>query len=115
MWRGWWGDEPSYHAPVFVLTHHRHDPVEMEGGTTFHFVDGFETAMERAIAAAGDDTVDHRGRRQRGPAGLRGRRDRRDHAQPRPIVLGRGESTFDDLADLRPTRSRCTPRRRRRT
>src|SRR4051812_40935809 len=44
-WRGWWGDEPPYHAPVFVLTHHAHDPIEMQGGTTFHFVtDGFDSA-----------------------------------------------------------------------
>ena len=55
-WRGWWGDEPPYHAPVFVLTHHEHEPVEMEGGTTFHFVtDGFDTAYARAVEAAGDD------------------------------------------------------------
>jgi dihydrofolate reductase len=39
-WRGWWGPEPPYHAPVFVLTHHAHEPIEMEGGTTFHFVTG---------------------------------------------------------------------------
>ena len=44
-WRGWWGPEPPYHAPVFVLTHHSHAPIEMEGGTTFHFVtDGFDAA-----------------------------------------------------------------------
>jgi dihydrofolate reductase len=54
-WRGWWGDEPPYHAPVFVLTHHPHDPIAMEGGTTFHFVtEGFDVAFERAQAAAGD-------------------------------------------------------------
>ena len=58
-WRGWWGDEPPYHAPVFVLTHHARDPIEMEGGTTFHFVtDGFDAAFERAQAAAGDRGVD---------------------------------------------------------
>ena len=57
MWRGWWGEDPPYHAPVFVLTHYPHDPVEMEGGTTFHFVTSFDEAMERAIEAAGDDTV----------------------------------------------------------
>ena len=44
-WRGWWGEEPPYHAPVFVLTHHEREPVEMAGGTTFHFVtDGFDAA-----------------------------------------------------------------------
>src|SRR3954451_7398169 len=44
-WCGWWGPEPPYHAPVFVLTHHPHDPIAMEGGTTFYFVDAFETAL----------------------------------------------------------------------
>lgn len=52
-WRGWWGDEPPYHHPVFVLTH-PHDPIEMAGGTTFHFVtDGVEAALQRAFDAAG--------------------------------------------------------------
>ena len=53
-WRGWWGPEPPYHAPVFVLTSHAREPVEMEGGTTFHFVtDGFDTAYSRARETAG--------------------------------------------------------------
>jgi dihydrofolate reductase len=58
-WRGWWGDEPPYHAPVFVLTHHAHGPIEMAGGTTFYFVTaGFDAALEQAKAAAGDGDVD---------------------------------------------------------
>ena len=57
-WRGWWGENPPYHHPTFVLTHHAHDPIEMEGGTTFHFVtEGPEAALERARAAAGDADV----------------------------------------------------------
>ena len=57
-WRGWWGEEPPYHAPVFVLTHHERAPLEMAGGTTFHFVtDGLEAALARARAAAGDADV----------------------------------------------------------
>jgi dihydrofolate reductase len=57
-WRGWWGDEPPYHAPVLVLTHHEREPVEMAGGTTFHFVTGgFDTAYAAAVEAAGDDEV----------------------------------------------------------
>ncbi len=57
-WKGWWGDNPPYHTPVFVLTHHPREPVEMEGDTTFHFVtDGIESAIERARAAAGDEDV----------------------------------------------------------
>jgi dihydrofolate reductase len=58
-WRGWWGPEPPYHAPVFVLTHHAREPIEMEGGTTFHFVtDGFDAAYAQARETAGDDGVD---------------------------------------------------------
>ncbi|MQY10779.1 hypothetical protein SRB5_08920 [Streptomyces sp. RB5] len=57
-WKGWWGDDPPYHAPVFVLTHHPRDPQPMEGGTTFHFVtDGVASAMRRARDAAGDRDV----------------------------------------------------------
>ena len=57
-WKGWWGDDPPYHHPVFVLTHHPREPVEMQGGTAFHFVtDGIESALEQARAAAGEKTV----------------------------------------------------------
>jgi dihydrofolate reductase len=57
-WKGWWGDDPPYHVPVFVLTHHEREPLEMEGGTTFHFVtDGIESALEQARAAAGERDV----------------------------------------------------------
>src|SRR2546421_8870113 len=54
QWTGWWGDNPPYHYPVFIVAHYPRDPVEMEGGTTFHFVsDGIESALEQARAAAG--------------------------------------------------------------
>jgi dihydrofolate reductase len=57
-WKGWWGDDPPYHNPVFVLTHHPREPVEMQGGTTYHFVtDGIESALEQARAAAGGKEV----------------------------------------------------------
>jgi dihydrofolate reductase len=57
-WKGWWGDDPPYHNDVFILTHHRRDPVEMEGGTTFHFVtDGIESALAQAREAAGGKDV----------------------------------------------------------
>ena len=57
-WRGWWGPNPPYHNHVFVLTHHPHDPIEMEGGTTFFFVtDGILSAMDQARAAAGDKDI----------------------------------------------------------
>jgi dihydrofolate reductase len=57
-WKGWWGEEPPFHTPVFVLTHHEREPLEMEGGTTFHFVtDGIEPALEQAREAAGGKDV----------------------------------------------------------
>ena len=58
QWTGWWGDNPPYHYPVFIVTHHPRDPVEMEGGTTFHFVtDGIESALDQARDAAGGKDV----------------------------------------------------------
>lgn len=58
-WTGWWGPEPPYHAPVFVLTHHRRDPIQLDGGTTFHFVtEGFDAAYSAACEAAGPSGVD---------------------------------------------------------
>ena len=57
-WTGWWGEDPPYHTPVFVLTHHPREPVSMQGGTTFTFVtDGIESALDQARAAAGDQDV----------------------------------------------------------
>ena len=57
-WQGWWGDTPPYHCPVFVRTHHKHDPIELQGGTTFHFVtDGIEAAYAQAVAAAGGRSI----------------------------------------------------------
>ncbi|MCP9968739.1 dihydrofolate reductase family protein [Actinomadura madurae] len=57
-WKGWWGDNPPFHAPVFVLTHHPRDPQPMDGGTTYHFVtDGIESALTQAREAAGDGDV----------------------------------------------------------
>jgi dihydrofolate reductase len=58
QWKGWWGDDPPYHYDVFVVSHHAREPVEMEGGTTFHFVtDGIERALERAKESAGGQDV----------------------------------------------------------
>src|SRR4051794_2928597 len=99
-WRGWWGDEPPYHAPVFVLTHHAKDPVEMAGGTTFHFVTaGFDVAFERARAAAGDADVTIAGGastiRQALAAGVVDELVL-DFA---PLLLGAGERLFDGVSD----------------
>lgn len=95
-WRGWWGAEPPYHAPVFVLTHHAHDPIEMEGGTTFHFVTGgFDEAFARAQEAAADLGVDIAGGasavRQALAAGVVDELT----LDIAPVVFGAGETLFD--------------------
>lgn len=98
VWRGWWGDEPPYHAPVYVLTTHPHDPIEMAGGTTFHFVtDGFDAALEAAREAAGDADVRIAGGastiRQALAAGVL------DELilDIAPVVLGEGERPFGGI------------------
>lgn len=101
-WTGWWGDEPPFHAPVFVLTHHPREPLEMTGGTTFHFVtDGVESAVAQAREAAGDrDVVVHGGAdtvRQTLRAGLL------DEIQVSvaPVLLGDGTRLLEDVGDAR--------------
>jgi dihydrofolate reductase len=97
-WRGWWGDEPPYHHPAFVLTNHPRDPIPMDGGTTFYFVtDGIEAALARAFEAAGGKDV-----RLGGGAGaiqqyLRARLVDELHIAIVPILLGDGERLFDHL------------------
>jgi dihydrofolate reductase len=100
MWRGWWGEEPPYHCPVFVLTHYPHDPVELTG-TTFHFVTSFEEAMERAIEAAGDETVTIAGGASAVRQGLAAGLVDEIMLNHAPVVLGGGESPFEGLPDLR--------------
>ena len=99
-WRGWWGDEPPYHAPVFVLTHYPHDPIAMEGGTTFHFItDGFDVAYARAKETAGDLGVDIAGGastvRQALAAGVIDELT----LDIAPVLLGGGESLFGGVQD----------------
>ncbi|HEU4393747.1 MAG TPA: dihydrofolate reductase family protein [Solirubrobacterales bacterium] len=101
-WNGWWGDDPPFHVPVFVLTHHQREPLAMEGGTTFHFVtDGIESALAQAREAAGGRDVKLSGgasvAQQYLAAGLV------DEMQLNvaPILLGGGERLFEDVgADL---------------
>ncbi|MEP6786916.1 MAG: dihydrofolate reductase family protein [Acidobacteriota bacterium] len=100
-WKGWWGDEPPYHVPTFVLTHYARDPIVMKGGTTFYFVtDGIHSALEQAKAAAGDRDVRIGG----GPATIRQYLNERLidelHLVLRPVILGKGEPLFAGL-DLR--------------
>ncbi len=97
-WKGWWGDSPPYHVPVFVLTHHPRAPLAMAGGTTFHFVTGgIHEALDRARAAAGGKDVRIGG----GPAVVRqylraGLVDEM-HLAITPVVLGRGEPLLQDI------------------
>lgn len=107
-WKGWWGDEPPYHTPVFVLTHYARDPIEMQGGTTFHFItNGIHAAMKAAKEAAGDrdvrigggaDTV-----RQYLQAGLVDEM----HLALSPVLLGQGEALLSGI-DLTALGFKCT-------
>ena len=107
-WKGWWGDEPPYHVPVFVLTHHARAPVEMKGGTTFYFVTGgIESAYAQAMKAANGKDVRLGG----GAATIReylqaGLVDEM-HLAISPVLLGSGESLFAGL-DLASMGFRCT-------
>ena len=108
QWKGWWGDTPPYHTPVFVLTHHARPPIEMAGGTTFHFVtDGIHAALERAKQAAGTRDVRIGGGaatvRQYLKAGLIDTL----HLAISPVLLGSGENLLADL-DLAQLGYRCS-------
>ena len=107
-WKGWWGDEPPYHTPVFVLTHHPRPPLRMAGGTEFHFVaGGIHEALTLANAAAGAGDVRLGGGvatvRQYLRAGLIDEL----HLVIRPVLLGRGEHLLGDI-DLRALGYECT-------
>ena len=97
-WKGWWGHEPPFHHPVFVLTHHVQEPIEMEGGTTFHFVDaGIEDALEQAFAAADGDDVRLGGGASTVRQYLRAGLVDSLHIPIAPVMLGSGERLFEDL------------------
>ncbi|PNI07165.1 5-amino-6-(5-phosphoribosylamino)uracil reductase [Arthrobacter sp. AFG7.2] len=101
-WHGWWGVDPPYHAPVFVLTHHPRPPLQMEGGTTFTFVsDGIRSALDQAREAAGGEDVAIAGgaetARQYLAAGLID--ELRLHIAP--VLLGSGERLFDGVGNLK--------------
>ncbi len=94
-WKGWWGDNPPYHCPVFVLTHHAHEPVVMAGGTTFHFVtDGIEAALARAVDAAGGKDVVLGGGVSTVRQYLRAGLIDEMHVAIAPVLLGAGEHLF---------------------
>ena len=100
-WDGWWGSEPPYHASVFVLTHHAREPIEMEGGTSFHFVtQGFEAAYAQARETAGEDGIDIAGGastvRQALAAGVIDELT----LDVVPVLFGSGERLFDGVESL---------------
>jgi dihydrofolate reductase len=97
-WKGWWGDNPPYHAPVFVLTHHARKPIEMEGGTTFHFVTGgIDEALMLAKDAAGAKDVRIGGGASTVRQYLQARLIDEMHLVISPVVLGSGENLFQGL------------------
>jgi dihydrofolate reductase len=100
-WKGWWGDEPPYHVPVFVLTHHTRAPIQMAGGTEFRFVtDGIQSALTQAKAAAGGQDVRLGGGVSTIRQYLQAKLIDELHLAVRPILLGEGENLFQGL-DLR--------------
>lgn len=97
-WKGWWGDNPPYHAPTFILTHHDRESIVMEGGTTFHFVtDGIHSALERARDAAGARDVKIGGGVSTVRQYLQVRLIDELHFALSPVMLGRGEAMFEGL------------------
>jgi len=97
-WKGWWGENPPYHVPVFVLTHHPRKSIEMAGGTTFHFVtDGIDQALWRAKEAAGSKDIRIGGGVETVRQYLRGRLVDEMHLAISPVVLGSGEHLLSGL------------------
>jgi dihydrofolate reductase len=100
-WTGWWGEDPPYHAPVFVLTHHPREPLEMRGGTIFTFVtEGIEAALAHARAAAGDADVAIAGGAATVNQYLAARLLDELRLHVAPVILGAGERLFDGVPDV---------------
>jgi dihydrofolate reductase len=107
-WRGWWGESPPYHTPVFVLTHHARNPLSMDGGTTFYFVtDGIESALRQATAAAQGQDIRLGGGIDTIRQYLRARLVDEFHVAISPLILGSGEALFSGI-DLLNLGYRCT-------
>ncbi|HEY2175647.1 MAG TPA: dihydrofolate reductase family protein [Mycobacteriales bacterium] len=111
-WRGWWGEDPPFHVPVFVLTHNKREPLPMQGGTTFNFVtDGIESALEQARSAAGGKNILVAGGasavQQYLAAGLLDEL----YLHIAPVVLGAGERLLDNVGDptLEPVKVVASP------
>jgi dihydrofolate reductase len=107
-WKGWWGTNPPYHVPVFVLTHYKRDPIEMEGGTTFHFVTGgIHDALDQAKAAAGGKDVRVGGGVSTIRQYLKEKLIDELHLAVSPVLLGKGENLFAGL-DMLELGYQCT-------
>lgn len=107
-WKGWWGDNPPYHVPVFVLTHYKREPIIMEGGTTFYFVtDGIHAALEQAKAAAAGKDVRVGGGASTIRQYLQEKLIDEMHLAISPMLLGSGEHLFAGL-DMLKLGYRCT-------
>jgi dihydrofolate reductase len=107
-WQGWWGKNPPYHVPVFIVTHHPRAPIEMDGGTTFHFVtDGIHAALKRAREAAGEKDVRIGGGANLIQQYLRARSIDEMHVAMAPVFLGGGERLFEGV-DLKALGYECT-------
>jgi len=107
-WKGWWGDNPPYHVPVYVLTNHARGPVEMEGGTTFHFVtEGIHAALERAFDSAQGKDVRLGGGVDVIRQYLNAKLIDEMHLAVSPILLGSGECLFSNI-DLLSLGYKCT-------
>ena len=101
QWKGWWGDNPPYHAPTFILTHYPRPPIEMLGGTTFHFVSGgIDEALQKARAAAGAKDVKIGGGVETVKQYVQAGHVDEIHLAVAPVALGQGEALFSGL-DLR--------------
>ena len=97
-WSGWWGDDPPFHTPVFVLTHHQREPLELEGGTTFHFVTaGIEACLAQAREAADERDVSIGGGANTAQQYLRAGLIDEMEIHVVPLFLGNGERLFDNL------------------
>lgn len=106
-WKGWWGENPPYHVPVFVLTHHKREPIEMEGGTTFYFItEGIHKALESAFESANGKDVRVGGGIQTIRQYLKAKLIDEMHLAVSPVILGKGENLFSGI-DLKSLGYEC--------
>jgi dihydrofolate reductase len=100
-WNGWWGENPPYHHPVFVLTHHKREPLELQGGNVFHFVtDGIDSALAQARKAAGGKDISLAGGAKACQQYLKAGLVDEMEISLAPVLLGHGERLFDGVGDL---------------